>query len=219
MILFIYCGGGLGLEVLFAAQRQNKVCGKYTDICFLDDTMDGRPIHHTRSRTYETLQQQDCRDTCQIVVANGEPFFRERIYRKIIGDGYAPATVIDPLASVSEDAIVHPGFVALAGACVSPLATIEENVLLYYHAVVSHHAHVGAGSLLSSGCVVSGHCTIGRRVFVGSNASVRQDIRVGDDSIIGMGSAIVKDVLPSSVMSGVPGVVLRKNTDQRVFNM
>jgi acetyltransferase-like isoleucine patch superfamily enzyme len=38
---------------------------------------------------------------------------------------------------------------------------------------------------------------------------VRQNLRIGRDSLVGMGSVVIKDVPPSSVMAGNPARKLR----------
>jgi len=45
---------------------------------------------------------------------------------------------------------------------------------------------------------------IGNDVWIGRGAYIKQGIKIGDGAVIGMGSVVTKDVLPYSVVAGVP---------------
>ena len=56
----------------------------------------------------------------------------------------------------------------------------------------------------SEHCMRVGHVHIEDDVFVGMNAIIAAPVRVGRGAVIGAGAVVVKDVLPDSVVGGVP---------------
>jgi len=50
--------------------------------------------------------------------------------------------------------------------------------------------------------------TIGDDVWVGANSTILKGVRVGDGAIIAAGAVVTKDVLPYSIVGGVPAKVI-----------
>lgn len=69
---------------------------------------------------------------------------------------------------------------------------------------VAHDVELGESVTLSSGARIGGHATIGDFVNIGLNASVHQRRTIGAGAMVGMGSAVSRDVLPFSKVFGSP---------------
>nr|WP_321400464.1 DapH/DapD/GlmU-related protein [uncultured Desulfobacter sp.] len=50
---------------------------------------------------------------------------------------------------------------------------------------------------------------IGHNVWVGSNATILQGVTVGDDAIIAEGTVVTKDVVPGTIVGGVPAKFIK----------
>lgn len=46
--------------------------------------------------------------------------------------------------------------------------------------------------------------TIGKNVWIGSNSTILPGVTIGDHAVIAAGSVVTKDVLPNTVVAGVP---------------
>ncbi len=215
--LYIYCAGGLGKEVVALAQRIQAVSPTFESIAYIDDTKNNQPVHGIPSCTYETFCKNESREQSFIVLASGEPFFREMLFEKIKQDGYSFATLIDPNATVCEGAQIGEGCIVMGGACISPDAILGNNVLLYYNTVASHDVVIEEHSVLSIGTTVGGYTRIGRRTYIGMGCTVKDRITVGQDTIVGLGSLVLKDVPCGCVAYGNPCKEIRKNDNHRVF--
>lgn len=51
---------------------------------------------------------------------------------------------------------------------------------------------------------------IGKNVWIGSHATVLPGITIGDGAIIAAGAVVTKDVLPNTIVGGVPAKILKK---------
>ncbi|MEM9332975.1 MAG: UDP-3-O-(3-hydroxymyristoyl)glucosamine N-acyltransferase [Pseudomonadota bacterium] len=78
------------------------------------------------------------------------------------------------------------------GAHISPLANIEEGVIVEPAAVIGPEAAIGAGSHILAGAVVGKGVQIGRNTTIGCNASVVNAL-VGDNVIVHNGVQIGQD--------------------------
>jgi serine O-acetyltransferase len=84
--------------------------------------------------------------------------------------------------------------------------------------VIGETAEVGADVTLYHGVTLGGtslvkgkrHPTIGDRVVVGAGAKILGAITVGEDTRIGANSVVVKSMPSNSVVTGVPGQVVRR---------
>jgi len=56
-------------------------------------------------------------------------------------------------------------------------------------------------------------CSIGNDVWIGDNVLIRGGCKIGDGAIIAMGSVILHDVEPYSIVAGVPAKEIRKRVD------
>lgn len=90
---------------------------------------------------------------------------------------------------------VAPGAVVCGG------VTLEEDVSVWFHAVIRAEEGtitVGRGSNVQDGCVVhvdkGGAVTIGEQVTIGHNAVIH-GCAVGDNTLVGMGAIIMNDAV------------------------
>lgn len=80
---------------------------------------------------------------------------------------------------------------------------------------VAHDVEVGRHVTLSAGTRIGGHAIVGDHVTLGLNASVHQRRVIGAGSMIGMGTAVSRDVHPFSKVFGSP--VRRHGTNAHVL--
>jgi UDP-N-acetylglucosamine acyltransferase len=74
--------------------------------------------------------------------------------------------------------------------------------MAYCH--IAHDCEIGDRVVFANGASLAGHVTIGYHAILGGFAMIHQYCRVGEHSFCGMGSAIAKDVLPFTKVSGHP---------------
>jgi sugar O-acyltransferase (sialic acid O-acetyltransferase NeuD family) len=119
-------------------------------------------------------------------------------------------TIVHPTASVSRMATLGRGVVVLQHVAIASSVRIGDHVIILPNSTVSHDDVIGDYTCVAGGVCISGGVTVGRLCYLGSNCTIIGNTTIGDYSLIGMGSAVLHDVAPNSVMVGSPARVLRQ---------
>ena len=129
---------------------------------------------------------------------------RKRLFYELKGLGAVLATVVSPLARVSQYAKIANGTIVMHGAMVNAGAEIGENVILNTACNIEHDVVVGNHCHISTHAVVNGNVTIGDGTFIGSNAVISNQVVVGSDIVIGAGSVVVQSLFGKGIYVGNP---------------
>ncbi len=117
---------------------------------------------------------------------------------------------------------VHPTAIVTPGVKIGFGVLINQYALLQTNCQIENFVHVYSGSLMGHDSYTKNYCTIGAQsivggrvilgegVHVGFNATIREDITVGKYSIVGMSSAVVKDITDFDIVGGNPAKSIKK---------
>ena len=114
------------------------------------------------------------------------------------------ATVIHPSAVIARSATIGRGVYIAAFCSVQPrcsigdFATLRAGVALGHDAIVLRHAYVGPNA------VMCGRTLLGQGAHLGPGAVLLDNRNVGEFSVVGIGSAVTKDIAAFSVAMGNP---------------
>lgn len=61
-------------------------------------------------------------------------------------------------------------------------------------------------------------CEIGNDVWIGDNVLIKGGVKIGNGAIIGMGSVVTHDVLPFTIVAGVPARLIRKRFEDDIIS-
>ena len=98
---------------------------------------------------------------------------------------------------IREHVTVHCGTDGGSG-----LTTIGDDAYLMVGVHVAHDCTVGRNATLANNATLGGHVALGDNVFIGAFGVVHQFVRIGSHVMIGMGTVIVRDVIPYSLAVG-----------------
>lgn len=115
-----------------------------------------------------------------------------------------PFTVIHPSATCSRWSSIGPGGQLLSGSIVNAGAELGTNVIINSGAIVEHDCVIGNHVHVATGARLASTVAVGEGAHIGAGATVKQSVCIGEHSIVGAGAVVVKDVLPNSVVAGVP---------------
>ena len=138
------------------------------------------------------------------LVGVGSPSAREQISARFDAAGATATVVIHPAAVIGTQARFGPGTIICGGVQISTNVSVGHHVHCNPGAIIGHDAVVEDFVSLNPGSIISGDVTVSRGALVGAGAVVLQGHRVGAGATVGAGACVVRDVLPASVVKGVP---------------
>lgn len=114
------------------------------------------------------------------------------------------ASVIHAAASVAPTARVGRGTFVGAGAVIGPHAVMGDFNQLNRNVSIGHDVRLGGFGRTGPGAVVCGLVVVGDRFFLGAGSVVKDRVRICHDVIVGMGAAVVSDIVEPGTYVGVP---------------
>jgi sugar O-acyltransferase (sialic acid O-acetyltransferase NeuD family) len=216
--LCIYCVGGLGKEIFDIATRINIIDSRWDEIYFVDDNEGlAETAYSGRLFTMDKMLIEFDVDTIEVIIANGEPIIRAKLFKKVKKLKLNITSLIDPLASVSSSASIGEGLIAYPFSIIASDTFIGNNVLLNASAIIGHDIKIGNNTVISPHVCVGGATTIGDNSFIGMGSMIKEQLSIGSNVIVGMSSAVHKDVPDDVIAMGNPARPLRRNDDHKVF--
>jgi len=208
--LIIVGAGAFGREVLDWAlavpveKRDWMVAG------FLDDRaniLDGKNIPCPVLGSPETYRPQA---TDRFVCAIGDPGVKLRYCNMMEAKGAVFTTVVHPSVVIGSNTTIAPGSILCPGVVVTNSVKIGRHVILNFHATIGHDSILGNGCTLSPHASVSGWCALGEGVVMGCSAVIIPKISVADYTVVGAGSAVMRNTATYSTVIGVPAVQISR---------
>lgn len=215
MDLFIYGAGGLAYDVIELIDRINYTNKMWSDIYFIDDFDFDRFFIKHKVVSYEFALNH--KKSSEIVIAIGEPVFREQLFNKVKEDGFRIISLIDPTAMISDNVTLGEGCIVLPYVSISGTACVGKNVLIMPHAVFGHDTKICDGAIIGAQTFIGGHTTIGEKTYVASGSVIGDRIAIGSNVITSLGSVVFKDVPDNVIVMGNPARIIRKNEEAKVF--
>ena len=119
------------------------------------------------------------------------------------------ATIVDPTAFVSRSARIGAGCVIYPHCYIGANAVLGNRVFVLSGAVINHDDRLEDDVVLCANVSLAGSVHVEAGCYLGQACTVRQFLRIGRKSMVGMGSVVVRDVPPETVVAGTPARVLR----------
>lgn len=202
--IIIVGASGFGREVLSTIKRINAVDPTWNVLGFIDDNLnalDGFDLEH---RVLGTIKEWKPTEHEQYVLAIATPKVKEYIVPFLKEKGAKFATIIDPTVSIGERTKVGEGVVIFGQVGISVDVVIGDFVFFNTLDGIGHDAVIGDYCTFGPKVCISGATKIGKCVNVGALASTYPGVQVGDYATIGMNSAVIRRVKPSTTVIGVP---------------
>ena len=218
MNIAIYGSGGAGKEVYDLLQETPEERVKWDEIIFIDDTVPSGEYWNCRRLTFEDFRKAFTPEEIRIVIAVGEPKFREDLYNRIKEAGYSlTPPILHRLAFASDTAVLGDGVVLQDGVRVSPETELGANTFVNHRSMIGHNCVIGKHCQISANVMIAGCVNIGDTVFAGVSSCIRDHTTVGEHTILSMGSVVLKDVRPYKIVLGNPAREMAENRDEKVF--
>jgi acetyltransferase-like isoleucine patch superfamily enzyme len=112
----------------------------------------------------------------------------------------SPDLIAGEYAFVGKNSLIYPGV------SIGRYSMLAQNVQIIGD---DHNFNIPGMPSTFSGRPKLKRTLIGRDVWIGANSIVMVGVKIGDGSIIAAGSIVTKDVLPFSIVAGIPAKLIR----------
>ena len=141
------------------------------------------------------------------VPAIGEPRVKLDYIAPLISKG-ARFVQVRTNVRVGERSSFGLGAVFGLESLISTDCRIGEFVHVDNRATVGHDVTIGNFSHIGCLAFIAGGVNIGQRVTVNPHASIARNVTIGDGAVIGMGSVVLRDVPPDTLVLGNPARII-----------
>jgi len=119
----------------------------------------------------------------------------------------APSTFVHHTAQIGKGSVIYPN-------CFVGYNTIlGDRTFILSNSIINHDNNLEDDVIICSGVSIAGYVHIGARCYLGQACNIKEYLKIGEHSLIGMGSVVLRDVPPNSVMVGNPAERLRARLD------
>lgn len=148
-------------------------------------------------------------DTC-FFVAVGDNHARAKLIVRLDAAGGKVETLIHPSAVVSRYAEVGEGTLVCANATINIAAIIGRGCIINTAASVDHDCQIEDYVHLAPGTRLAGNIKVGEGTFVGIGSAIIPDLVLGKKCILGAGSTLLADLPNHCVAVGAPAKVIKQ---------
>jgi sugar O-acyltransferase (sialic acid O-acetyltransferase NeuD family) len=206
--LYLIGASGFGREVLDTVSEINKRKPEYDVVGFIDDDhakkgilLGGLPVLGSVDEVITKLNGEAERPWAVTMMADAG--IREAVVNKCEGV-FEWATLVHPLAFVSDAAEVAEGCIVQQFVSVNADVRIERHCTLNCSAVIGHDTVIKEFSSLMPFTGIMGCCEVGPGVFAGVRSVSIQGINIGAGVTIGAGTVIIRDIPDGAKVVGNP---------------
>jgi sugar O-acyltransferase (sialic acid O-acetyltransferase NeuD family) len=143
------------------------------------------------------------------VMCNGNPSVKQRVYKELSRAGFSFPTIVHHSCEVSPLATLEDGVVISPQSIVSPNAMIGKLTYLNFSCGIGHDALVGDFVQMNPGSQLGGFTKIGNQVLIGSGSTILQGISIGNGATVASGAVVFSNVSEGSTVMGNPAKRLR----------
>lgn len=136
---------------------------------------------------------------------------KKELYELALKTGFELINIIDPTASVAENAVFGKNIFVGKNAVVNSYAEIGDMACVNTGSIVEHNCTLERFANIAPGCVFCGGVKIGEGSHIGAGSTVLQTVEIGKNCMIGAGSVVTKNIPDCCKAYGVPCKIIEED--------
>jgi len=165
-------------------------------------------------KCFERKPFRNARAICAI----GDPVGKKVVVEKIRRYKVKFFNLIHPSIKIHPTVKLGTGVSIFYCSVISAICNIGDHVSINYLCSMSHDCYLGSYATFAPGVKIAGGGRLGEGVFMGINSCTIHNINIGRWSIIGAGTAVIKDIPSNVIVAGNPPKELgKRDMRYRVF--
>ena len=111
---------------------------------------------------------------------------------------------LDDLPENQAQRVLGAGCSIMANSVICSGAHVHDHVIMLQNSSINHHSRLGKFVTVSAGVTVLGCVEAGENAFLSGGSSVAPYVKIGAGALVGLGSVVIRDVAPGTVVAGNP---------------
>jgi len=112
---------------------------------------------------------------------------------------------------IGEGTVIREFVTIHRGAKESQTTKIGKHCMLMNYVHIAHDCEIGESVVIVNYTGLSGHVVVEDHAFISGQVGVHQFVRIGKNAMVGGKTAVTKDILPFSLVEGIPARLVSIN--------
>ncbi len=130
----------------------------------------------------------------------------KRLAERFKAEGFGFFNAINNSVCLNRQKFIGTGVTVAPGSILTANVSLGDHCIINIGCTISHDVQIGNYVNISPGVHLAGNVRIEDEVFVGVGANFLPKVVVGKGAIVAAGACVTRDVLPYSMVAGVPAV-------------
>lgn len=168
----------------------------------IDDNKDVYLKNHNVIYNYDNNYKPEL----PILISIGDNLTRKKISEmitRVFSTAVHSSAILDDFSKIGAGTSVFHGSIVQRDAFIGNHCIINTNSSIDHECIIEDFVHIAPSATLC------GNVKIGEGTLIGSNATVLPNIKIGKWCIIGAGAVVNKNIPDFSMVTGVPGKILK----------
>lgn len=157
----------------------------------------------------DSIQRYVKGDLLHVAIGISSPKAKESVLNRLEAFTLCYPNFVARTAWISKQVTIGKGCIIYPGVSINYQTSIGDYVIMNMNCAIGHDCTIDRFTTLAPGVNLAGFTYLEEGVEMGIGSATKQRIKIGKNSIIGGQSMLVKDVLPSTKVAGVPGKQLK----------
>jgi len=202
---------GLAKELLEIVYLKNW---KPNDLYFFDNV--SKDLPDKLYDNYDIIMTiEECKSlfkTHLFCLGVGNPKVRYKLYKLMKSNGGEPGNVIADSADIgSFGTTIGTACTIMNNVIITNDVTIGDGCLININACIGHDSKIGNFVEICPSVNISGHVTVGDFCTLGTGCIILPNVTIGNNCSIGAGCVVHQDVPDNSIVSCLPGRIVKNN--------
>lgn len=202
--LIIIGARGYGREVYNLAVQCTGFGKEYIVKGFLDDKTDALDDFVGYPEILGNVEDYVIEESDIFTCALGNVKWKKHYVNLILSKGGEFISLVHPTTIINFNVKIGKGLIVFMYSIISNDCLVGDFVTIQGFVAIGHDSEIGNWVHLNAYSFIGGYSFIGDEVTLNTRATVLPKVKVGKNAVVGAGSVVLRNVLESTTVFGVP---------------
>lgn len=203
--LYILGAGGLGREVLWHVQNNQRLLAEYELVGFLDDLNPSYREVNGLNVVGDTNLLLNSKEEVGVIIAIGCRYVRKEKFEILqVNNKVLFPNMLAQGINLSETVKLGQGNIILYDVNFTVNIELGDFNLIYLKSILTHDVKLGNYNSIYSGVIFSGAVQVKDFCEFGTGSIVIPGVKIASETVVGAGAVVIRDTEGNETVVGVP---------------